>query len=129
MYKELFASARFRSLEQHSARKQWLLWGSTSTKTKEYSDVKYVEALIGPETVNTMPLETLEAYRDHGSPALRLEQDVDRERDVFLGLAALGIDMNEIARRLEEEGIDKFVQPFEKLLRGITEKVRSLRAA
>ncbi len=80
MYREIFGTRRFRRLEDQGARKQWLLWGSTGTKTAEYSDVKYVEALIGPETVNTMPMDTLEAYRDHGSPEPRLQQDVEGSR-------------------------------------------------
>src|SRR5690606_15155805 len=88
-YKNLFGSGRFRKLEEKGARKQWLLWGSTSTKTKGFSDVLYVEALIGPETVNTMPIETLEAYRDHGNPEPRLEKDTDEAHQVMKRLRDL----------------------------------------
>lgn len=129
MYKEIFGGERFRKLEQKGARKQRLLWGSTSTKTPGYSDVKYVEPLIGPETVNTMPPETLEAYRDHGNPELRLEQDVDASREIIAKLGAMGIDIDAMTQKLEEEGVEKFVKPFDKLLRGIGEKARSLQTS
>jgi transaldolase len=103
--------------------------GSTSTKTKEYSDLKYVEALIGPETVNTMPLETLEAYRDHGAPEMRLMENIAGERDVLTELAALGIDIAAVTARLEEEGLNKFAEPFRKLMHSIEEKTHSLKRA
>ena len=77
IYKEIFGSDRFEKLADQGARAQRLLWASTGTKNPDYSDVKYVEALIGPDTVNTAPMETLDAYRDHGDPKARLEQDVD----------------------------------------------------
>ena len=76
----------------------------------------YVEPLIGPETVNTLPLDTLDAYRDHGSPAARLGQDLDEARRVLDVLPKLGIDLAEVARRLEDEGIQKFGDPFDRLL-------------
>src|SRR5690606_18859346 len=77
IYKEIFGSDRFARLAEKGARAQRVLWASTSTKNPDYSDVRYVEALIGPETVNTMPPDTLDAYRDHGKPKARLESHVD----------------------------------------------------
>jgi transaldolase/transaldolase/glucose-6-phosphate isomerase len=129
MWKEIFSDERFRKLERQGARKQWLLWGSTSTKTEGYSDVKYVEALIGPETINTMPMETLEAYRDHGQPAPRLEQEVKRAREVMAQLKDAGIEIDEVTQKLEDEGIEKFAKPFKKLLAGLEEKSRALQIA
>jgi transaldolase len=128
IYKEVFSSKRFQALERKGARKQWLLWGSTSTKAKEYSDVKYVEALIGPETVNTMPLETVDAYRDHGSPEPRLERDLDRAREVMARLASAGMDIDAITQKLEDDGVEKFVQPFGNLMQELDRKTRSLQA-
>jgi transaldolase len=116
IYKEVFRGARFRKLADAHARPQRLLWASTSTKNPEYSDVMYVEALIGPETVNTVPLETLEAYRDHGNPAPRLEADVDKAREVLAWLPHVGIDLDEITQQLEDEGVRKFVAPYESLM-------------
>ncbi|HVB33976.1 MAG TPA: transaldolase [Patescibacteria group bacterium] len=117
IYKEIFASDRFKNLSaQGGARTQRLLWASTSTKNPNYSDVKYVEALIGPDTVNTAPLETLDAYRDHGEPRSRLEQDVKEARWVLERLPELGINIDHVTRQLEDEGVEKFNEPFDKLM-------------
>jgi transaldolase len=94
---------------------QRLLWASTGTKNPSYSDVKYVEALIGPDTINTMPPETLEAYHDHGDPAPRLVEGADRAAKVLKELGALGIDLEEVCRRLLAEGVRKFVEPYDAL--------------
>jgi len=116
IYKEICRSDRFRKLSARGARVQRLLWASTSTKNPDYSDVKYVEALIGPETVNTVPLETLDAYRDHGEPIVRLEQDVQEARRVLEQLPGLGIDIDRVTQQLEDEGVEKFNKPFDKLM-------------
>ncbi len=116
IYHELFNSDRFKKLIEQGARVQRLLWASTSTKNPDYSDIKYVEALIGPDTVNTMPLETLNAYRDHGNPQLELEQDVDKARLIFKKLSALGIDIDKMTQQLEDEGVEKFNKSFDELL-------------
>ena len=116
VYKEIFEGERFSKLASHGALVQRLLWASTSTKNPEYSDVKYVEALIGPRTVNTAPLETLDAYRDHGEPEARLEQNVGEARLVFDRLPELGISLDNVAQNLEDEGVEKFNQPFDKLM-------------
>lgn len=116
IYKEIFGSDRFKKLTAQGALVQRLLWASTSTKNPDYSDVKYVEALIGPDTVNTVPLETLDAYRDHGDPQLRIEQDLHDASLVLVRLPELNVDIDKVTRQLEDEGIDKFKQPFDKLL-------------
>jgi transaldolase len=116
IYKEIFGSDRFKKLAAQGARAQRVLWASTSTKNPDYSDVKYVESLIGPDTVNTAPPETLDAYRDHGDPSARLEQNIDEARQVLQQLPALGISLDEVTRQLEKEGVDKFNKPFDKLM-------------
>lgn len=116
IFKEIFSANRFKKLAERGARAQRVLWASTSTKNPEYSDVKYVEALIGPNTINTVPLETLEAYRDHGNPESRLEQDVEQARWVLERLRDLGISIDQVTQQLEDEGVEKFNQPFDKLI-------------
>jgi transaldolase len=93
-----------------------VLWASTSTKNPDYSDVKYVEALIGPETVNTAPIETLDAYRKHGDPKVRLEQGVEEARLVLERLPQLGINIDHVTRQLEDAGVAKFNEPFDQLM-------------
>ncbi|MGW8302595.1 MAG: transaldolase, partial [Desulfobacterales bacterium] len=122
IYKRIFQNERFRKLADQGARPQRLLWASTSTKNPEYSDVKYVEALIGPDTVNTLPQETIKAYRDHGNPAARLEQDLDAVGDVLERLNALGIDIDSITQQLEDEGIEKFNKPYDSLMETLENK-------
>jgi transaldolase len=122
IYKEIFASQRFGKLAAHGARVQRLLWASTSTKNPNYRDVKYVEALIGPDTVNTAPLETIDAYRDHGRPDARLEQGVEEARRVLGGLAELGINIDTVTQQLEDEGVDKFNKPFDKLMETLAQR-------
>jgi len=116
IFEDTFGSQRFRRLAAQGAHPQRLLWASTSTKNPAYSDVKYVEALIGPQTVNTLPLETLNAYRDHGEPAPRLQQDGKEALQVLQHLPELGIDLNQVTQQLEQEGVQKFIKPFDRLL-------------
>jgi len=116
IYQEMLAGNRFIRLGSHGARPQRLLWASTSTKDPLSSDVKYVEALIGPDTVNTVPPETLAAYRDHGQPALRLTADLASSEQVLEQLPELGIQLDAVTQRLEEEGVSKFTQPFDQLM-------------
>ena len=122
IYKEAFAGDRFKKLSRHGARIQWLLWASTSTKRPDYSDVKYVDELIGPDTINTIPLNTLDAYRDHGDPKVRIEQDVELAHWVLEKLPELGIDMDRVTQQLEDEGDEKFAEPFDHLL-DVLEKI------
>jgi transaldolase len=116
MYKDTFGSDRFKKLAAQGARVQRLLWARTGTKNPNYSDVKYVEALLGPDTVNTVPPETLDAYRDHGEPKARLEQDVKEACRVLDRLAELGISIDNVTQQLEDEGVEKFNKPFDKLM-------------
>ena len=121
-YKEIFGGDRFRTLAARGARGQRLLWASTGTKNPEYKDVKYVEALIGPDTVNTVPLETLDAYRDHGEPEARLERDVAEAARVLKRLPERGISLEKVTQQLEDEGVAKFNKPFDKLMETLAQR-------
>ncbi len=122
VYKEMFNSPRFRVLAEKGARPQRLLWASTGTKNKNYSDVMYIEHLIGPDTVNTVPLETLKAYNDHGNPASRLEEGLDEAKQVLTDLHSLDIFIDDITHKLEVEGVEKFNKPFAKLMEALDNK-------
>ncbi|MCL4535621.1 MAG: bifunctional transaldolase/phosoglucose isomerase [Bacteroidetes bacterium] len=122
IYKQTFSSDRFRRLAEQGARTQRLVWASTSTKNPAYSDVKYVEPLIGPDTINTMPLETLDAYRDHGQPAPRLEEGVPEAYQVLDQLPEVGIDLDAMTQQLEDEGVHKFIVPYNQLMKTLEEK-------
>ncbi len=126
IYKEILKSDRWLRLADHGAQPQRLLWASTGTKDPAYSDVKYVDALIGPETVNTLPPETLNAYRKHGDPVLRLEQDLTQASKAPVSLAKLGIELEDVAQQLEEEGVKKFIEPFDKLLASLEQRRRKI---
>lgn len=122
IYQEIFGSDRFKKLEEKGAHAQRLLWASTSNKNPDYSDVKYIEALIGVNTVNTVPPQTIDAYRDHGDPMLRIDQDMEKANRVLASLPELGIDLNLITQQLEDEGISKFNEPFDKLMDTLEKK-------
>jgi transaldolase len=122
IYKEIFGSNRFKKLLDKGARVQRLLWASTSTKNPDYSDIKYIEQIIGPDTVNTVPFETIDAYRDHGDPQLRLEQDVNEANWIMAHLPELGINIDKVTQQLEDEGVKKFNEPFDKLMGALTKK-------
>jgi len=128
-YRELFSSDHWRELELKGATRQRCLWASTSVKNPDYRDTMYVEELIGPETVDTMPEETIQAFQDHGEVALTLEQDVDEAQSVLERVAQAGVDYDEVVRGLEEEGVQKFKDSFTELLEGIKEKRGQLVAA
>jgi transaldolase len=115
-YQNIVESPRWQALADKGANLQRLLWASTGTKDPAYSDVKYVEALIANDTVNTLPRKTLDAYRDHGEPALRIDQSMSDAQQVMSQLEILGINMPEQMQQLEEEGIQKFIQPYRKIL-------------
>ncbi len=115
LYQQIFEDGGFHTPADQGARVQRLLWASTSTKNPEYSDVKYVEPLIGPQTVNTMPLRTLEAFRDHGEPASRLTEGVEQAQETRRILSELGIDLDEVTQQLEDEGVEKFVASYDQL--------------
>jgi transaldolase len=121
-YKELHAGERWEPLAAKGARKQRCLWASTSTKNPEYRDVLYVEELIGPETVNTMPEETIAAFQDHGEVAPTLERDLDEAKLLFERIAEAGVDYDDVVAVLEQEGVQKFADSFAELLEGVRAK-------
>lgn len=121
IYKDIFSSDQFKPLSAKGARTQRLLWASTSTKNPIYSDIKYVEALICPNTVNTLPLETLKAYRDHGHPKIRLGLDFYKAKWFFHCLSLLGINMDKVTEQLEKEGVAKFNEAYDKLIEALKE--------
>jgi len=121
-FMEIFSGPRWEALAAKGATPQWCLWASTSTKNPEYRDVMYVEELIGPDTVNTMPKETIGAFQDHGEVRLTLEEGLDQARTLFDDLARVGIDYDDVIRVLEEEGVQKFADSFDELLEGIAAK-------
>lgn len=126
IFRELRHGERFARLAAHGARPQRLLWASTSTKNPAYPDTKYVESLIGAETVNTMPMETIIAWRDHGRAADSLALGLDEAEAILARLGRLGIDMEEVEARLEEEGVRKFIEPQEKLFESLDRKRRAI---
>lgn len=129
IYKRVFSSERFLKLAEKGAKPQRLLWASTSSKNPAIPDTKYVEELIGPNTVDTVPMETLEAFRDHGVAENRLENDLDQSTEILEKLKTVGIDIDEITQKLEDEGIDKFNKPYEKLLAAIETQKKALEQA
>jgi transaldolase len=121
-YKELFSGERWEALRAKGATTQRCLWASTSTKNPDYRDVLYVEELIGPETVNTMPEETIRAFQDHGEVALTLERDLDEAKRILERIAEAGVDYDDVVVVLEREGVEKFADSFRELLDGVQGK-------
>ena len=127
IYEEIVATPAWQQLAARGAQPQRLLWASTSTKDPSYSPIKYVEELVVPGTVNTMPLETLNTYRRLGRPELRLERHLAEASDVREGLERLDVDLEVIAQQLEREGVTKFVEPFDKLQQWLEKQRRGPR--
>ena len=127
-YKEIFGSDRWQALAAKGARVQRLLWASTSTKNPEYSDVMYVDDLVGMDTVNTLPPNTIEACADHCDPANRIESNIEGAYQVInsLGDDDVAIAIDEVMSELLEEGIDKFIKPFESLMASLETKIKQL---
>jgi transaldolase len=121
-YQEIFSGPRWEALAAAGARPQRCLWASTSTKNPAYRDVLYVEELIGPDTVNTMPLETVEAFQDHGVVRDTLTEGIDEAHELLRELEAAGIDYDDVTDTLEREGVQKFSDSFAHLLEGIETK-------
>ncbi len=119
IYLEMINSDRFKRLEALGAQRQRVLWASTSTKDPSFSDVKYVENLIGKETINTLPMETIDAFRDHGKASEALTMDISHAKKVMEDLKNKEINIDEITQKLEDEGIEKFNNAYEKLLKSI----------
>lgn len=115
-YKQWTNSDRWRALAEKGVKPQRLLWASTSSKDPAYKDTMYVEALIAPDTVNTLPPATVDAYRDHGDPAVRIEDDVAEAKETVQVLRNLGIELKDVSEQLEREGVKKFKEPFDALL-------------
>ena len=118
-FREMTSTGRWRSLETAGARPQRLLWASTSTKNPSYGDLMYVEPLIGPQTINTLPVKTITAFADHGRASASLGQGIDEARQLMVDLQTAGIDMPQVARQLLDEGIEKFIESLNEILRTI----------
>jgi transaldolase/glucose-6-phosphate isomerase len=125
-YQELVASERWKALERLGARPQRLLWASTGTKDPSYPKTMYVDALIGPDTVNTVPAETFLAFREHGQPRLTLTEGVPEARSVLMTLAEVGISIDEVTDELLEKGIEAFSSSFDKLLGTLEHKRQAI---
>ena len=122
-FKEIFGGSRFLALKGKGARVQRPLWASTSTKNPNYRDVLYVEELIGPDTVDTMPPATIDAFRDHGRVRPSLEENLEESRQVFSKLAKLGINMDDVTNKLQNDGVKLFADSFDTLIDSITAKM------
>jgi transaldolase len=125
-FKDTFRGKRWDFLADKGARLQRVLYGSTSTKNPDYSDVMYVDGLIGPNTVNTIPPKTLEAFMDHGTVAVTLDRDLDEARQQLDQLEKVGIELADVTRELLDEGVEKFVKPYDKLIETIAQKQADL---
>jgi transaldolase len=125
-FEEVFGGTRFHGLREKRVARQKPLWASTSTKDPKLPDLYYVEALIAADTVDTMPPETLEAYRDHGDPKIRIEDELPEAHAAFRGLAELGIEQKDIFRDLETEGIKKFSDSYDSLMKTLAEKQKAV---
>jgi transaldolase len=128
-YQELFTGDDWRELDAAGASAQRCLWASTSTKNPAYRDVLYVEELVGPETVNTMPRETVEALLDHGRVERTLDRDVDEAHRTLERFAQAGVDYDDVVEVLEREGVQKFSASFQELIDGVSAKREQLVAA
>jgi transaldolase len=126
LFLERFAGPRWEALAQRGAHVQRPLWASTSTKNREYPDLLYVDNLIGPDTVNTLPDATIAAFEDHGRLARTVDQDVDDARAVLAGVAEAGVDLAAVSETLESEGVAAFSKSFEELLQVLTDKANAL---
>lgn len=128
-FREIFTGARFQALAEQGAQPQRVLWASTSTKNPAYSDVRYVEELIGPDTVNTIPPVTLNAFRDHGRVrGATISEDLAGAGEALDKLARLGIDLNQITEQLQRDGVQAFTDSYNQLLASLSEKLRQRRA-
>lgn len=126
-FRQLTSSGRWQFVEGAGARPQRLLWASTSTKNPSYDDLMYVEPLIGPHTINTLPQKTIAAFADHGKAAASLELGFDEARQIMRDLEAAGIDLSQVTRRLLEEGIEKFIESFNDILQTIAARAMDSR--
>jgi transaldolase len=121
-FREVFSGEEFAAQRRRGARVQRVLWGSTSTKNPDYSDLIYVDGLIGPDTVNTIPTETLEAFLDHGQARRTVDKDIEEAEQVMADLAKVGVDINAITEQLQVDGVKAFVDSYDQLLNALEEK-------
>jgi transaldolase/glucose-6-phosphate isomerase len=121
-YKGIFAGKRFGAVKEKGGRIQRLLWGSTGTKNPKYSDIKYVQELIGPDSINTMPETTMMAFKDHGQVKITIEDSLEEAERLFPELRSIGIDINEVAEQVEREGVQLFSDSFFSVLKEIAKK-------
>jgi transaldolase len=128
IYKEIFSSDRFQKLADKGAHAQNLLWASTSTKNPAYIDTKYIDPLIGAKTINTLPIETLNAYRDHGQPKQTLEENISEAQEVIRDLPQIGIDLDRATQKLEDQGVDKFSTALDQLMSSLQEKQSAMQS-
>jgi transaldolase len=128
MFQKAFSGSRWEALAAKGAVVQRPLWASTSTKNAAYSDTLYVDELIGPDTVNTLPDATIEAFADHGHLARRVDADLDQAHAAWSGLTAAGVDLDDVAAKLEREGVSSFQKSFDELLGALEAKATELRA-
>lgn len=126
-YKQWTNRPRWQALAASQVRPQRLLWASTSSKDPAYKDTMYVDALIAPNTVNTLPPATIDAYRDHGDPAVRIEEDLADAKQTVQILRGMGIDLNAVSQQLEREGVKKFKEPFDALLATLQQRVAKVK--
>ncbi len=129
LFERRFSGSRWEALAAKGAHVQRPLWASTSTKNKAYPDLLYVDNLIGPNTVNTLPEATIAAFEDHGTLARTVDQGVDAAREAIDGLASYGVDFADVARVLEDEGVATFAKAFDELIQALTDKANALGAA
>ncbi|TFZ65583.1 transaldolase [Hymenobacter sp. UV11] len=122
MYKDIFAGPRWQALADKGAHTQRLLWASTGNKNPKYDDLMYVEGLIGPKTVDTVPVETMDIFKERGKSADTLEQGLDQAKKVLADLSKVGIDLDAQTEQLEKEGVQKFIEPFGKLIDSVEKK-------
>jgi transaldolase len=127
-FKHIFHSPRFETLKHSGAHVQRPLWASTSTKNPAYRDVLYAEELIGPDTVDTMPLETVENFRNHGKVRLSVEDNIQQAREELEALEKVGIHYDQVTKQLQDEGVQKFADSFHELFKGIESKKQNIQA-
>ncbi|WDT75536.1 MAG: transaldolase [Candidatus Manganitrophus sp.] len=127
-FKEIFKGPDFLEIQNQGVSLQRVLWGSTGTKNPHYSDLLYVEGLIGPETINTVPPATLAAFKDHGKVRPSLEENLGEARETLQKLSAIGIHLQQVTHQLQEEGVKSFSESFEKLFSRLAEKRRNMLA-
>jgi len=128
LFVERFSGARWEALAAMGAKVQRPLWASTSTKNPAYPDLAYVDTLIGPDTVNTMPDDTIAAFLDHGTPARTVDADPEGARRALERVEAAGVDMADVGRTLEDEGVASFAKSFDELIQKLSDKANALSA-